>query len=161
MKSGGARSRGKAQNQLFTSNNLRHGLQNRRAPPLELRARVYIRVPASVARFPRSKRREGELRTVSLLGGGEIEDGTSYHVWWTPSFSLPSRLYIRTLPTVHFFPSLSITYRRVITRREHAPRILLLLGLGQPIWIIGNGRIAKREIAASDTKVIFQWNRRK
>lgn len=127
-------------------------------PPLELRARVYIRVPASVARFPRSKRREGELRTVSLLGGGEIEDGTSYHVWprWTPSFSLPSRLYIRTLPTVHFFPSLSISYRRVITRREHAPRILLLLGLGQPIWIIGNGRIAKREIAASDTKVIFQ-----
>lgn len=105
-------------------------------PPLELRARVYIRVPASVARFPRSKRREGELRTVSLLGGGEIEDGTSYHVWprWTPSFSLPSRLYIRTLPTVHFFPSLSISYRRVITRREHAPRILLLLGLGQPIY---------------------------
>lgn len=42
----------------------------------------------------------------SLLGDGGIEDGTTYHVWprWTPRF--PFRpAYIRTLPTVHFFPS--------------------------------------------------------
>lgn len=104
-------------------------------PPRTTRARIYQSSRICRA-LPAEKRREGELRTVSLLGGGEIEDGTSYHVWprWTPSFSLPSRLYIRTLPTVHFFPSLSISYRRVITRREHAPRILLLLGLGQPIY---------------------------
>lgn len=68
--------------------------------PLELRA--YIRVPASVARFPR-RNDDGELRTVlsSATERSRMEQATMFGHRAFPF--CPA--YIRTLPTVHFFPS--------------------------------------------------------
>lgn len=65
-----------AKSKLFTSNNLT--LENT-CTPLELRSRLYIRVPASVARFPRRKD-DGELRTVlsSATEGSRMEQPTMF-----------------------------------------------------------------------------------
>lgn len=69
-------------------------------PPRTTRA--YIRVPASVARFPR-RNDDGELRTVlsSATERSRMEQATMFGHRAFPF--CPA--YIRTLPTVHFFPS--------------------------------------------------------